>query len=103
MLDNIAVQIPLIAARLRRSQPPVMPTGQQIRAARAMLRWSAAHLARQAGVSWRTIQRAEAAEGVPRMHIDTLEKIKAAFEAAGIEFLQASQRSNGGGPGIRRR
>jgi hypothetical protein len=30
-----------------------------------------------------------------------LEKIRDALEA--IEFLQASQRSNGGGPGIRRR
>ncbi len=69
-----------------------------------MLGWSVAELARRAGVSWRTIQRAEAAgEAVPRMHITTLEQIRDAIEAGGIEFLQASQRSNGGGPGIRRR
>jgi hypothetical protein len=37
------------------------------------------------------------------MHIATLEKIRAALQDGGIEFLQASQRSNGGGPGIRRR
>jgi hypothetical protein len=42
------------------------------------------------GVSWRTIQRAEASE---RMHIATLEKIQQALEAAGVEFLQ---RSNSG-------
>ena len=47
---------------------------------------------------------AEAAgAGVPRMHIDTLEKIRDALEAGGIEFHGASQRSNAGGPGIRRR
>lgn len=73
-----------------------MPTGEQIRAARAMLGWSANHLADVAGVSWRTVQRAEAAGSqVPRMHISTVEKIRDALEAGGIEFL--------GGRGIRRR
>ena len=76
-----------------------MPTGEQIRAARAMLGWAVSELATRAGVSWRTIQRAEAAgAGVPRMHIATLEKIRAALEAAGIEFTQ-----NAGGTGIRLR
>jgi len=32
-----------------------------------------------------------------------LEQIRDALEAGGIEFLGASQRSSGGGPGIRRR
>jgi hypothetical protein len=40
---------------------------------------------------------------VPRGNIGTLEKIRDAIEAAGVEFLATSQRSNGGGPGIRRR
>jgi predicted transcriptional regulator len=81
-----------------------MPTGEQIRAARAMLGWSITELSRQAGVSWRTVQRAEAAgASVPRMHIATVEKLQRALEDGGIEFLQASQRSNGGGAGIRRR
>jgi hypothetical protein len=35
--------------------------------------------------------------------VETLERIQGALEDGGIEFLQASQRSNGGGPGIRRR
>jgi transcriptional regulator with XRE-family HTH domain len=70
-----------------------MFTGPQCRAARAFLGWSVAELAKAAGVSWRTIQRAEASEGVPRMNIATLEKIQGALEAAGIEFLA---RSNGG-------
>jgi predicted transcriptional regulator len=92
-----------VAAPPSRPQPVVMPTGEQIRAARAMLGWSVATLASKAGVSWRTIQRAEAAGNqVPRMHIATVEKIQGALEAEGIEFLRAGQRSNGG-PGIRRR
>jgi predicted transcriptional regulator len=93
-----------IARRERRKHLLVMPTGEQIRAARAMLGWSVSELARQAGVSWRTVQRAEAAgASVPRMHIATIEKLQRALEDGGIEFLQASQRSNGGGVGIRRR
>jgi hypothetical protein len=68
-----------------------------------MLGWSASRLAADAGVAWRTIQRAEAAgDRVPRMHIATVEKIRGALEAGGIEFLQAGQRSNGSA-GIRRR
>jgi hypothetical protein len=48
--------------------------------------------------------RTEAAgAGVPRGNIGTLEKIRDAIEAAGVEFLGTSQRSNGGGPGIRLR
>lgn len=78
-----------------------MPTGEQIRAARAMVGWSVAELARRADVSWRTIQRAEAAgAAVPRMHVDTIDKITRALEAGGIEFLRGSEH---GGPGIRRR
>lgn len=93
-----------VASNRRRAQlavMAVMPTSEQIRAARAMLGWSVTELARRATVSWRTVQTAEAAGGsVPRMNIATVEKITAALEAGGIEFLQAS---HGGGPGIRRR
>jgi predicted transcriptional regulator len=81
-----------------------MPTGEQIRAARAWLNWSLQELANRAGCSWQSVRRAEASgDAVPRMHIATLEKIKAALEAGGIEFLQPGQRSINGGAGIRRR
>ena len=104
MLEQAPSQVAQVARPHARTQPAVMPTGEQLRAARAMLGWTVTELARRAAVSWRTIQRAEAAGAeVPRMHIATLEKIRAALESGGIEFLQASQRSNGGGPGIRRR
>jgi len=77
-----------------------MPTGEQIRAARALLRWSAVQLARRAGVSWRSVQRAESAVGVPAMHTMTLNKVREALTAEGIEFLQ---NSNGQGVRLRRR
>jgi hypothetical protein len=38
-----------------------------------------------------------AGAGVPRGQIGTLEKIRDAIEAGGVEFLGPSQRSNGGG------
>jgi len=96
MLEQAPSQVAQVARPHARTQPAVMPTGEQIRAARAMLGW----MVRQETAA----RRAEAAGAeVPRMHIATLEKIRAALESGGIEFLQASQRSNGGGPGIRRR
>jgi transcriptional regulator with XRE-family HTH domain len=88
-----------VAPLSRRTQRPPMFTGPQCRAARGLLNWSIARLAEAAGVSWRTVQRAEASEGVPRMHIATLEKIQAALEAAGVELIS---RSNGG-VGVRMR
>ena len=57
-----------------------MITAPQIRAARALLGWSAAELAKQARVSWSTVQRAEAAEGTPNVQVRNL----AAIEAAGV-------------------
>jgi ribosome-binding protein aMBF1 (putative translation factor) len=69
-------------------------TGRQIKMARAALDWSADRLARQARVSWRTVQRAESPEGIPpRM------KIQEALEAAGVEFIHR----NNGGVGVRLR
>jgi transcriptional regulator with XRE-family HTH domain len=92
--------LPRVAVPYRVVQPAAMPTGEQIRAARALLRWSAAQLARAAGVSWRSVQRAESAVGVPRMHTATLDAIRRALDAEGIEFLQ---NSNGQGVRLRRR
>jgi transcriptional regulator with XRE-family HTH domain len=80
-----------------------MLTSAQIRAARGLLNWSAAELARRAGVSWKTVQRAESAEGVPRMQVETLEKIQRTLDAAGIEIIPESRGSHGGGPGVRLR
>lgn len=62
-------------------------SGAQIRAARAMLGLSAKDLSRLANVGWATVQRFEGSEGVPRSISGTLERVVAALEAQGIEFL----------------
>ena len=64
-----------------------MIVGLQIRAARAMLRWSAAELGKKAGVSLPTIQRIERVDGVATSRGDTLSRIEEALRAAGIEFI----------------
>ncbi len=62
-------------------------TAQQIRAARGALGWSVRELADLTGVGTATISRYEIADAVPRSRKDNLEKIQAALEAAGIEFI----------------
>lgn len=74
-----------------------MITAEQIRAARAMLRWSMDDLARRAGLSWPTIQRMESQEGIPSIKAPTMGAVQAAFESAGIVFLV----DDGHGPGVR--
>jgi transcriptional regulator with XRE-family HTH domain len=64
-----------------------MITGVQIRAARNALRWTTEQLAREAGVTSRTIKRFEASDDVPPSRTETLLTVKVALEAAGIEFV----------------
>lgn len=64
-----------------------MPSASQIRAARALLGISAVELANDAGVTWKTVQRFESAQGVPASRSGTLERVRAALEAAGVEFI----------------
>jgi transcriptional regulator with XRE-family HTH domain len=63
-----------------------MISGMQIRMARQALRWNANDLANKAGIGTKTIRRIEAEDGPPKSSVATLEKIRIAFEAAGIEF-----------------
>jgi transcriptional regulator with XRE-family HTH domain len=76
---------PPVATPRRRSQPRVMPTAAQLRAARALLAWTMEDLAARSGVSSRTIRRAE--ETDQAVAVRTLRRLAAAYEAAGIEFL----------------
>ena len=69
----------------------------QIRAARAMLKWSAEQLASQAAVSLRTVKRLELLDGPLNARAQTIEAIQAALESAGIEFIG----SPGNQPGVR--
>jgi hypothetical protein len=74
-------------------------TSPQIRAARALIRWTAEDLSRQSAVSLRTIRRAELAESETSMTAANDLAIRQALEAAGVEFIDG----NGGGPGVRLR
>lgn len=77
-------------------------TGSQIRAARALLKWSGHDLAERSGVSYPAIQRAERVDDMPNMQTKNLLSIKAALEAAGVQFLDGPY-SGDGGPGVRLR
>ena len=74
-----------------------MITSEQIRGARAMLRWSAKQLAEQAGLSWPTVQRMESTQGVPSGLSKNLELVQRALEGAGIIFIDEDD----AGPGVR--
>jgi len=75
-----------------------MLTSDQIRAARALVRWSARELAERAGVSLPTIQRIEAADGLPSTSVKTLDAVRRALEEAGVEFTPDT---SDGEPGVR--
>lgn len=62
-------------------------TTSQIRAARALVRWSATDLANKSGIGISTIKRLEVMSGVPAINISTMVAIQAALESAGIEFI----------------
>ncbi len=64
-----------------------MISSSQIRAARALVRWSALDLAQESGVGVATIRRLELVEGVPSSNARTLDALQRALEAAGVEFI----------------
>ena len=64
-----------------------MVSSSQIRAARALLGWSAQVLADKSGVGSATIKRYEVQNGIPAANTSVLMSIKACFEEAGIEFI----------------
>jgi hypothetical protein len=74
-------------------------SGAQIRAARALLKWSAVDLARQSSLGVNTIRRAEGAEDGTSLTAANQLAIRRALEAAGVDFID----ENGGGPGVRLR
>jgi transcriptional regulator with XRE-family HTH domain len=75
-------------------------TSAQIRAARALIRWSAEELAENCTVSVTTIRRAELTESVTALTRANDRTIRRALEAAGVEFIDEN---GGGGPGVRLR
>ncbi|HUA77068.1 MAG TPA: helix-turn-helix transcriptional regulator, partial [Acetobacteraceae bacterium] len=71
------------------------------RAARALLGIDQKHLAEICGLSVPTIQRMEASEGVIRGQVDSLMKLVAALNLAGIELIGEGAASTDGGRGVR--
>lgn len=74
-------------------------TSAQLRAGRALIRWSAEDLARASAVGLTTIRRAELTESETSMTAANNLAVRRALEAAGVEFID----ENGSGPGVRLR
>jgi hypothetical protein len=69
----------------------------QMRAARALIRWTALDLARASKVGVATIRRAEVVDGEIPVTLANEAALRQAFAAAGIDFID----ENGGGEGVR--
>ena len=78
-----------------------MITAAQLRAARALLGIDQRQLADIAGLSVPTIQRMEASEEMIRGNVDSLMKLIAALNTAGIELIGEGTISSDGGRGVR--
>ena len=78
-----------------------MITAAQLRAARALVGVDQRALAELSGLSVPTIQRMEASEGVIRGTVDSLVKLIAALDVAGVVLIGDNGVSESGGRGVR--
>ena len=78
-----------------------MITAAQLRAARVLLGIDQRRLAELSGLSAPTIQRMEASETMVRGNVDSLVKLIAAFNEAGIEMIDEGAVSHSQGRGVR--
>ncbi|MGO9358351.1 MAG: transcriptional regulator [Xanthobacteraceae bacterium] len=78
---------------------PKKITSAQMRAARALLRWSALDLAAASKVGVATIRRVEVVDGELPVTSANEAALRLALEQAGVEFID----ENGGGAGVRLR
>jgi len=72
--------------------PKLVFTPEAIRAARALLGWGVRDLAAAAGVSWTTVSRYETGASAS-MHRISAEKVLAALTAAGVQVIDAPDRT----------
>jgi hypothetical protein len=72
-------------------------TSEQVRAARALIRWEQRDLASTSKISLPSIKRLETTSGPLAAQARTIEALRSALEAAGVEFIP----ENGSGPGVR--
>ncbi len=73
-----------------------MLISNQIRAARGLLHWSARVLAERAGVHLSTVQRMERSQGPVGGNVESVRRVQAALERAGVGFLAEDD-----SPGVR--
>jgi transcriptional regulator with XRE-family HTH domain len=74
-----------------------METGAQLRAARAIVKWTRTELAKSSGVSEQTIKRLESVSGPMVANTRTVAALRQTLEAQGVIFIPG----NGGPPGVR--
>lgn len=74
-------------------------SSDQLRAARALIRWTALDLAKASKVGVATIRRVEVLDGEISATVANEAALRRALEAAGVEFID----ENGGGVGVRLR
>ena len=90
----------MVAQMQHSAYAPVMITAGQIRAARALIGWKQTDLAKASKVSEISIKNIE--RGVTDPRYRTLGEIQAAFEKAGVVFLEPGDIRDGGA-GVRLR
>lgn len=83
------------SGKVARTQPSML-TPAQLRAARALVGWTRADLAKKSGTSAPTVQAFEALGSDPKL--STLNKWYRALEKAGVEFIDDDAER---GPGVR--
>ena len=74
-----------------------MIIGEQIRAARAMLKWTADDLAKKSDIGVATIRRLEVMNGIPSGQTRILESIQKTLVQGGVEFIGTPNNQ----PGVR--
>lgn len=72
-------------------------TGRHIRAARALLGWAQSELSKKSKVALGTVRRMEGFDGAVGARTETLGRVVAVLEKAGVEFLDGER------PGVRMR
>jgi predicted transcriptional regulator len=75
----------------------ILISGRHIRAARGLLGWTQRDLADKAEVALGTLRKMEDFDGLSGTRVETLKRVMAVLEKAGVEFL------NDGSPGVRLR
>ena len=70
-------------------------SGEQIRAARSALGWSASYLADAAGVASKTVNRLEAQGELIGTSLRTLRTLSDCLQKAGIEFIESNDDAKG--------